>query len=34
MTEDHVATPLYSDPDTLSDTPDGGPDYYYHPLVD
>lgn len=34
MTEDHVATPLYSDPDTLSDTADGGPDYYYHPLAD
>jgi len=34
MTEDHSATPLYSDPVTLSDTPDGGPDFYHHALVD
>jgi arylsulfatase A-like enzyme len=32
MIEDRSATPLYSDPVTLTDTPDGGPDFYYHPL--
>lgn len=34
MTEDHSATPLYSEPDTLRDTPDGGPRYYFHELAD
>ena len=34
MTEDHAATPLYSEPDTLRDTPDGGPRYYFHELAD
>ncbi len=34
MTEDRSATPLYSDPVTLSDTRDGGPDFYYEPMVD
>ena len=34
MTEDHSATPLYSDPATLRDTPDGGPRYYFHELAD
>ena len=34
MTEDHSATPLYSEPDTLRDTPDGGPRYYFHDLSD
>ncbi len=34
MTEDASATPLYSDPITLTDTPDGGPDFYHHTLTD
>ena len=34
MTEDHSATPLYSEPDTLRDTRDGGPRYYFHELAD
>ena len=32
MTEDHSPTPLYSEPDTLRDTRDGGPRYYFHEL--
>ena len=34
MTEDHSPTPLYSEPDTLRDTRDGGTRYYFHELVD
>ena len=34
MTEDHSPTPLFSEPATLRDTPDGGPRYYFHELAD
>ena len=34
MTEDHSPTPLFSEPATLRDTPDGGPRYYFHKLAD